>query len=69
VYRLGARRVWAVEIDREDEFENTGKLVLQLPKLPAKRKGLFAWAAQRARRTGHEPYMDEGQEYVFVMLD
>ncbi len=69
VYRLGARRVWAVEIDRKDESENSGKLVVRLPAASSKRKHLFAWAAQWAQRAGYDPYEDEGQEYLFVMLD
>jgi hypothetical protein len=49
--------------------DNTGKLVIELPKGWNKRKGLFEWAAKIAKGVGFGPTPDEGQQYLFVMLD
>ena len=70
VYNLGATKVTAVKIDRyPDGGENTGKLVVYLPKEKALRKRLFAWATERAEEQGYDPERDTGQKHLFVMLD
>lgn len=70
VYDLGASKVMAVKIDRyPDGQENTGKLVICLPKEKVARKKLFAWAAEKAEKQGYDPEPDAGQKHLFVMLD
>lgn len=69
VYALGAAHVWAVEIDKDDDLEETGKLVLELPASNEERKQVFIWAANWAKRLGFDPEPDLGQSHLFVMLD
>ncbi len=70
VYALGATKVWAVKIDNYGpDGENTGKLIVSLPKEPRKRKKVFAWCGEWAEQTGYDPEEDVGQEHLFVMLD
>ncbi len=65
IYRLGAKKAYGVEID----MNTTGKLVIELPRSHAKRKDLFAWEARAANDQGFSPTPDEGQQWMFVMLD
>jgi hypothetical protein len=70
IYDLGAIRVTAVRIDRyPDRQENTGKLVISLPREETAREKLLGWAGQIAEEQGYEPVQDSGQNYLFVMLD
>jgi|KBSSwiStaDraftv2_1062776.scaffolds.fasta_scaffold378249_1 hypothetical protein len=70
IYALGAIKVWAVEINKDDpELEGTGKLIVSLPKAPAVRAHVLKWCAEWAERKGYEPESDVGQDHVFVMLD
>ena len=68
LYALGAKKDFAVEID-ESGGENSGKLVIALPKEVEKRKRLFRWCAEQARSVGFGPDPDLGQKYARVMLD
>ncbi|MFL6519665.1 MAG: hypothetical protein ACJ8NS_05545 [Chthoniobacterales bacterium] len=70
VYRAGATKVWAVEIDRyPDGRENTGKIVIELPDEPRLRSQVLAWASRKSRAKGFGEIYDEKQHYVFLMLD
>jgi hypothetical protein len=71
IYRAGASKVWAVEIDTyPNGSENTGKLVIELPSQPPLRSQVLAWASRKAKAQGFDEIInDEGQHYVFVMLD
>ncbi len=66
IYTLGAVKAYGVEIDGLDD---TGKLVVELPEKAEQRKELFKWAARIARREGFDPTKDEGQRFLFVMMD
>ena len=68
-YAAGAIKVIAVEIDNYGEFQNTGKLIIELPKAAEKRASVFAWAAPIAESQGYDGEEDEGQPYLFLMLD
>jgi hypothetical protein len=74
IYTSGAIAVLVVEIEQDeiDEkrvFQNSGKLVIELPKSRAGRKKVFAWAARNSESHGFDPYEDTGQTYLFIMLD
>ncbi|MEY2562273.1 MAG: hypothetical protein QOH88_466 [Verrucomicrobiota bacterium] len=70
VYRAGATKVWAVDIDRyPDGSENTGKIVIELPGEPRLRSQVLAWASRKSKAKGFGEIDDEKQHYVFLMLD
>ena len=70
IYRAGATKVWAVEIDSyPNGSENTGKLVIELPCQPLLRSQVLAWASRKSKAKGFDEINDEGQHYVFLMLD
>jgi hypothetical protein len=58
-----------VDIDREDDMENTGKLLIELPDDSTDRESVLAIAAKIAESQGFDAEPDTGQKYVFVMLD
>lgn len=70
LYARGATRVTAVKIDRyETGEENTGKLIVSLPKEPSARERVFAWCAECAEERGLDADRDTGQDHLFVLLD
>jgi hypothetical protein len=69
IYDAGATEVLAVEIDDLGDGQNTGKLLIKLPRRRSERKQVFAWAGALAESLGFEPEADIGQFYLFVMLD
>ena len=69
IYAAGAVQVLAVEIDSYDEGENTGKLVIELPANAQDREMVLGIAGKIAESQGFDPEPDNGQRYVFVMLD
>ena len=70
LYRLGAVKVHAVEIDgAANEDQNTGELVVELPHEPEVRKKVLQVCNRCVRRHGFDPYPDTGQRYVFFKLD
>ncbi|MEZ6047047.1 MAG: hypothetical protein R3C11_15985 [Planctomycetaceae bacterium] len=69
-YDAGAVEVLAVDIDQyEDGMENTGKLVIKLPEDPAKREAVLGLGGEIAMRNGFSQEPDQGQTYLFLMLD
>ncbi len=70
VYRLGAVKVWAGEIDADDpDVQGSGRLVIELPHDKAARRHVLKWCAGWAEKRGFEADEDIGQKHVFVMLD
>jgi hypothetical protein len=70
LYRAGAAKVWAVEIDSyPDGTENTGRLVIELPQDPAARKRVLAWVSHQSLSKGFNPGQDEGESFAYVRLD
>jgi hypothetical protein len=67
-YDLGAGSVLACNIGEYDEGQNSGHLLFQLPPDDKARERLFA-AREHAESMGFEGEPDEGQEYLFMMLD
>ncbi len=69
-YRAGAAKVWAVDIDNyPNGIGNTGKLVIELPIDPPLRSQVVALASRKSYAKGFGEIDDEGQHYVFLMLD
>jgi len=70
LYKAGATKVWAVEIDRyPGGTENTGKLVIELSSLPKARAEVLRLASRKSEAKGFGNINDGGQRYVFLMLD
>jgi hypothetical protein len=68
-YDLGAESVLACKIAEYDEGQNSGHLLIQLPSDDRARERLFAAHREHAESMGFEGEPDEGQEYLFMMLD
>ena len=67
---LGAKRVLVCDVDQYDNGEeNTGQLVVDLPKDSVKRKSLFREVDRLAAKQGFRGEFDNGQQYVYVGLD
>jgi hypothetical protein len=69
LYALGAKKVFAVGIASDRHGENSGKLVIALPKNPEKRRRVLRWCSKQAQSEGFAADPDIGQKYAFVMLD
>ena len=67
-YASGVLRMWAVDIDVDEDYENTGKILVELPADPAVRKQAVAWVEAAISGTGYT-FRDEGEDIVFLMLD
>jgi len=66
----GALRIFACEIDDYgDEGQNTGHLVVELPKDKELRPKLFKALARLAEKQGFTGDLDDGQDYAYVKLD
>ena len=57
------------DLEGTRHFENTGHLLVQLPKDPLRRKGVFQLHARVVARLGFDPTPDVGQEYLYCPLD
>ena len=68
-YDAGAVEVIAVEIDKYEEGENTGKLVIVLPEDTEKRAKVLGLCSEIAEGQGFDRVEDFGQKRVFLMLD
>lgn len=62
VYKAGAKKIIAVEI----EDETTNCLIVELPKNGPKRESVFKWNSAFAQKSGFDPYDDWGQNEFFV---
>jgi len=69
LYTLGAKTVLAVEIIEWEEGENTGNLLVELPREGHLRIELFAFEKQHAESMGFEGAEDTGQLYLYFKLD
>jgi hypothetical protein len=67
---LGCLNIYACEIHAdEDGRENTGHLVIELPKTQPERKKVLKKIDSLAREQGYEGPQDDGQRYAYVGLD
>jgi len=69
LYAAGAVTVLAVEIDRYDEGENAGKLLIELSDDAQDREMVLRIVTKIAESQGFDAEPDDGQRYAFVMLD
>lgn len=70
LYRRGASNVTVIEIDGgADEPQNSGRLIVELPDEPAKRKSIFKLIGHLCEQTGHDAEADSRQRFILVMLD
>jgi Fe-S-cluster formation regulator IscX/YfhJ len=68
--RVGAIRVHVCDIDSyDDDRENTGHLVVEIPDESKARKSLFREIARLASLQGFDGDLDNGQRYSYVKLD
>lgn len=68
LYAAGAVQVLAVEIQTYDKGASSSKLVIELPERAAYRKMVIDLVNQIGAPE-FDPEVDEGQRYVFVMLN
>lgn len=67
---VGCIEIWACEIDTYDDgAENTGHLVVKLPKAKTMRAKVLKMIDRLARQTGYGGPVDDGQQYAYIMLD
>lgn len=70
LYELGAVRVWVFDIVAlPTGEENSGRLIVQLPESPDKRKRLLKKCAEVGAEQGFDPEPDQEQCYTLLMLD
>lgn len=70
LYGLGAIALHAVEINGgPNDNQNTGRIVIELPRDQRQRKDLWKFCGDIARETGFDSELDVGQRYLFLMLD
>jgi hypothetical protein len=70
LYKAGAITVWVFDIDGgSDEEQNSGRLLIELPRNQSMRKKLFSKCAEITVEQGFDPEEDTGQKYILVMLD
>lgn len=68
--RLGAVRIFACEIeDYGERGQNTGHLVVELPKEEPSRSKLFGAIARIAESQGFDGDPDDSQDYAYLKLD
>ncbi len=66
IYRSGAKEVWAVQFDRNLQYESINTLIITLPEDPTKRGTVFRWAHNQAEQEGFDPDVDYGQSHLYV---
>ena len=67
---VGCVHIYACEIDvYEPSDENTGHLVVELPKTGAARSKILKMINRLAREVGYNGPFDDGQRYAYVKLD
>lgn len=70
LYAYGALAVHAVEIQgAPDDHQNTGRLVIELPRDSKSRGKLLRFCGALAKQRGFCPDRDVGQRYLLIMLD
>lgn len=67
---LGCVNIYACDVDvYEEDFENTGHLVIELPSDTAARSKILKTLDRLASESGYSGPADDGQRYTYVKLD
>jgi hypothetical protein len=70
LYKIGAIKVLVFNIDIIPTGEqNSGRLIVELPKGSTERANLLAKCAEIGAEQGFDPEPDYGQRYTILMLD
>lgn len=72
LYERGAIKVTAIGVSgylENDKYQDTDKLIIELPQEPTKRKQLFNWANAHGRKRGYGPTPDANQRFLLVWWD
>jgi hypothetical protein len=69
LYRLGAKEVLAVKIDRNMPYESINTMIVALPSDPNARRKIFSFEGKRTGSEGFDPYEDYGQSHLHVWFD
>lgn len=67
--KKGVVRVFACDIVDEDQEQNTGHLVIELPTDSDVRKAVFREIDRLASQQGYRGDMDDGQRFAYLKLD
>jgi hypothetical protein len=70
LYKAGAAKVWVFDINIDESGEQySGRLIVEMPKDPEKRKKIFSICDEIAENLGFDPEEDCSQQYRLLMLD
>jgi len=69
LYEAGAVKVWVLDISVDELGQNSGRLIVEMPKECQLRERVFAICDEVARDSGYDPECDCGQEFRLLMLD
>ena len=70
LYKAGAVKVWVFDINIDESGEQySGRLIVEMPKEPGKRKNISSICDEIAENIGFDPEEDRGQQYRLLMLD
>lgn len=69
IYQAGAKEIWAVEIQKAPDFQNTGRLVVVLPEAGDRRAAVFEVINKLVVKLGFYPTPDFGQAHTLLILD
>ena len=58
-----------IDLDPDDDYENSGRLLVELDDDPTHRKQVIDRCNKLACWLGFDHVADDGQRYLFVMLD
>ena len=69
LYKWGAKKVFAVDIGVNNQYESTDTLIIALPAEAEGREKIFEWSNELTKRMGYEAEEDRGQEYLLHWFD
>lgn len=67
--KKGIVRIFACDIDQDEQEQNTGHLVVELPTDADVRKTVFREIDRLASQQGYRGDMDDGQRFAYLKLD
>lgn len=71
LYKAGAHKVWVFDINTDESSgqQYSGRLIIEMPEKPQKRKKIFSICDEIAEDLGFNAENDCGQRYRLLMLD